>query len=113
MSVMSLEQLHQKMLAAARANPPSDRVPYAFEKRIMARLAQAPKVDMWALWSHALWRAAAPCVAIALMLGAISYYHASTTTTDGGKNGIVAGGDNAETLSQHFETTMLAAVNEP
>ena len=36
---MNLAELERKLIAAARANPPSDRVPYAFEKRIMARLA--------------------------------------------------------------------------
>ena len=31
---MNLEPLQKKLLAAARAHPPSDRVPYAFEQRI-------------------------------------------------------------------------------
>ena len=39
---MNLAELERKLIAAARANPPSDRVPYAFEKRIMARLAARP-----------------------------------------------------------------------
>ena len=39
---MNLEQLQKKLLAAARANPPADRVPYAFEKRILAQLAAQP-----------------------------------------------------------------------
>ena len=29
---MNLAELERKLIAAARANPPSDRVPYAFEK---------------------------------------------------------------------------------
>ena len=63
---MNIDELRNKLVAAARALPPSDAVPYAFEKRIMAALrAQAP-VDVWALWSRLLWRAAAPCVAIML-----------------------------------------------
>ena len=57
---MNLAELERKLIAAARANPPSDRVPYAFEKRIMARLAARPVADGWALWARALWRAAAP-----------------------------------------------------
>ena len=53
---MNLAELERKLIAAARANPPSDRVPYAFEKRIMARLAAWPVADSWALWARALWR---------------------------------------------------------
>ena len=36
---MNIAELQKKLLAAARANPPGDRVPYAFEKRVMALLA--------------------------------------------------------------------------
>ena len=65
---MNLAELERKLIAAARANPPSDRVPYAFEKRILARLAARPTLDRWELWGRALWRAAAPCIAIMLLL---------------------------------------------
>jgi hypothetical protein len=61
---MDFEQLRQKLITAARARQPSDVVPYAFEKRIMARLTHRALVDPWAAWGSALWRAAAPCVAI-------------------------------------------------
>src|ERR1039458_1755153 len=47
---MNVTQLERKLIAAARANPPTDRVPYAFEKRIIAHLAAQPVVDAWALW---------------------------------------------------------------
>ena len=43
-------------------------------KRIMARLAARPLADDWELWGRALWRAAAPCVAIMLLLGAWSFF---------------------------------------
>ena len=96
---MNLAQLERKLIAAARANPPSDGVPYAFEKRIMARLAVRPVVDDWSLWARALWRAAAPCVAIMLLLGAWSLFvpHTSNSPTD---------------LSQELEKTLLAAVDQ-
>ncbi len=71
---MNLAELERKLIAAARANPPSDRVPYAFEKRILARLPARPLADGWELWGRALWRAAAPCVAIMLLLGAWSFF---------------------------------------
>ena len=71
---MKIPELQSKILVAARALPPSDRVPYAFEKRIMAHLAAVPKPDGWSLWGYALWRAAAPCVAVMLLLGAWTFY---------------------------------------
>ena len=96
---MNLAELERKLIAAARANPPGDRVPYAFEKRIMARLAARPAVDHWALWGRALWRAAAPCVAVMLLLGAWSFFAPQTSTS-------------ATDLSQQLEQTLLAAVDQ-
>ena len=65
---MNLEQLRRNLLAAARAHRPSEHVPYGFEHRIMARLKPRPSLDLWAFWAQALWRAAAPCVALMLLL---------------------------------------------
>ena len=96
---MNLAELERKLIAAARANPPSDRVPYAFEKRIMASLAARPIADDWALWARALWRAAAPCVAIMLLLGAWSLFHPQASPP-------------ASDLSQDLENTLLAAVDQ-
>jgi hypothetical protein len=67
---MNMAELQKILLAAARANPPSDNVPYAFEERIMAQLAAKPAFDILATWNRTLWRAAAPCVAVTLLLGA-------------------------------------------
>ena len=64
---MNLAELQTKLLAAARRNTPDDQVPYAFEKRIMARLAALPQPCEWLAWSRALWFGAAACVAIALL----------------------------------------------
>ena len=96
---MNRADLEQKLVAAARANPPSDRVPYAFEKRIMARLAARPVMDDCALWARALWRAAAPCAAIMLLLGAWSFYAPPSNAPVGD-------------LSQQLEQTLLAAVDQ-
>ena len=74
-------------------------MPYAFEKRIMARLAARPVVDDWALWARALWRAAAPCVAIMLLLGAWSFFTPQSSAP-------------ASDLSQELEKTLLAAVDQ-
>jgi hypothetical protein len=96
---MNLAELERKLIAAARANPQSERVPYAFEKRIMASLAARPIADDWALWARALWRAAAPCVAIMLLLGAWSFFDPQGSTPAGD-------------LSQELENTLLAAVDQ-
>jgi len=96
---MKLVELERKLIATARANPPSERVPYAFEKRIMACLAARPIPDRWAMWGRALWRAAAPCVAIMLALGAWSLFTARSTPPPGD-------------LSQQLEQTLLAAVDQ-
>jgi hypothetical protein len=95
---MNLADLERKLIAAARAHPPSDRVPYAFEKRILARLAAQPRADGWQLWAGALWRAAAPCVAIMLLLLAWSLF--------------TPGSAPANDLSQDLEQTLLAAVDQ-
>ena len=67
---MNIGELQKKLLASARANPPSDDVPYAFEKRLMAQLSSKPAADILATWNRTLWQAAAPCVAVMLLLGA-------------------------------------------
>jgi len=97
---MKLAELERKLIAAAKANPPSDHVPYAFEKRIMAQLLQArPLRDHWGQWAGALWRATVPCVAIMLLLSAWSFL-------------APLGAPSATDLSQEFENTVLAAVDQ-
>jgi hypothetical protein len=64
---MNLDKLHSNLIAAARkAPPPSDAVPYAFEKRIVARLASLPCNEGESLWNRMLWRAAVPSILIML-----------------------------------------------
>ncbi|MCX7871801.1 MAG: hypothetical protein N2487_00790 [Verrucomicrobiae bacterium] len=64
---MNTDILLKKLMAAARKNKPSDNTPYAFEKRIMARIAELPVYDSITLWSNLLWRAAGPCIIIMIM----------------------------------------------
>ena len=96
---MNLDKLHEKLILAARANPPSERVPYAFEQRVLAHLKTQPVLDTAALWARALWRATAPCIAIAVVLGAWT---------------LLAPRHNAPVgdLSQEFENTLLAAADQ-
>lgn len=95
---MNLTELQRKLLAAARSNPPSDTVPYAFHTRVMAQLRSRPIPDGWALWASALWRASVPCVAVMVILTAWTFFASPKP----------AAGD----LSQDFESTVLAAANQ-
>jgi hypothetical protein len=70
---MNLETLCQKLIATARANPPSEATPYAFEQRIMARLSERPAEDAWLRWGRGLWRAAGACAAIAVLFAGLSF----------------------------------------
>jgi peptidoglycan/LPS O-acetylase OafA/YrhL len=93
---MDLIDLQRKLMAAARANPPSDGVPYAFEKRISALLAGKAAFDPWTGWARGLSRAAALCVLVVLFVAAWSVFLPTS---------------NQETLSQDVETTLFAAVD--
>ena len=66
---MNPNDLQSKLIRAARRVPPQDHVPYAFEKRIMARLAALQPVNPWALWARPMWRAALSCVALTALCG--------------------------------------------
>lgn len=99
---MKSEELQRKLLSAARAHPPGEEVPYAFEKRITALLRAHPAPDSVTLWARALWRAVVPCVAVALLLSAWAFLANSTETTAGV----------SEDLSQHIEQTLLAAADQ-
>ena len=92
---MNLDALQKKLLAAARAHPPGEQVPYAFEKRIMARLTSAAPVDAWTLWGHALWQAAASCLAIMLLSSAWTLWSTWSSRS-------------APDFSQDFETAVFA-----
>ena len=96
---MNLAELQRKLIAAARANVPGDHVPYAFEKRVTALLASrvAPQNLDW--WVRGLWRAAVSCAAVAVLCGAWSLLTPRITT-------------NSTDLSQDFENTLLASVDQ-
>ncbi|HLH52019.1 MAG TPA: hypothetical protein VKY92_00160 [Verrucomicrobiae bacterium] len=95
---MNLEELQRKLVSAARAAAPGDQVPYAFERRIVQQIKNLRAVDSVSLWAQGLWRAAAPCVGLALIAIALSLL-------SGPK--IPAGPD----MSQEFENTVFAAAN--
>jgi hypothetical protein len=92
---MNLDKLQDKLVAVARQNPPGEQVPYAFEKRIMSRLASVTPHNAWALWAGPLWRAALSCVAITAVCGV----WAITTSRQA---------DSQESFSQAFEAAVYA-----
>lgn len=70
---MNLDPLHRRLIEEARKHAPANDVPYAFEKRVMARLAGTPCSDEWAQWIRALWSGAAVCAAVAIAAGVWSF----------------------------------------
>ena len=97
---MNLVELEKKLIAAARLQAPDERVPYAFEKRITVLIAARGVPDKWVFWARGLWRAAASCVAVAVVLGAVSLFTPATP-------------DSSKDLSQDFENTLLASADLP
>ena len=96
---MNLAELQRKLIAAARANVPGDHVPYAFEKRVTALLASRVAPQNLDGWVRGLWRVAVSCAAIAVLCGAWSLFTPRITT-------------NSTDLSQDFENTLLASVDQ-
>jgi hypothetical protein len=94
---MNIVGLQKRLIAAARMEVLDDRVPYTFEKRVTALLASRVAPDNMALWVRGLWRAAVSCVAISLLLGAWAFFNPTPATND---------------LSQNFESTLLASVDQ-
>lgn len=97
---MNLGELQNKLIAAARMQTPDEHVPYAFEKRISALIAARAVPDLWAAWTRGLWQAAVSCVIVAVVCGAISLLAPSASP------------DNSLDLSQDFENTLLASVDQ-
>lgn len=95
---MNVTELERKLIAAARANVPHDRVPYAFEKRIIALIPGMAPTDNVALWVRGLWQAAASCVVVAVLCGAWAFFNPA--------------GNSGEDLSQNLATTLLASVDQ-
>lgn len=112
---MNLDRLQKTLLAAAKASPPADRVPLAFEKRVLANLTAKPEVDLATLWSRALWRATVPCLALALVLTGLALF---PTKTKNGSNPIAVTSATTATnapavdLPTVFEQTLLASSDQ-
>ena len=95
---MNLAELQRKLTAAARLQPADDSVPYAFEKRIMAHIAERAAATRRDFWARGLWRAAVSCVVLAIICAAASFFAPDVT-------------DSGNDLSQDLENTLLASVD--
>jgi hypothetical protein len=98
---MNLNLLQNRLLRAARQDPPSEAAPYAFEKRIMSRLGARQPESAWAWWGASLWRGAAACMAITLLCGVWSYTSQRRPA------------EAASDFSQDLEATVFASMNQP
>ena len=78
-----IDTILDEMLAKTREMPADDRVPYAFEKRIMAHIKEAPETsaNLWELWGHSLWRAVVPCLAVMVLVAVWMKVPGETTGT--------------------------------
>jgi hypothetical protein len=79
---MNLDKLQTKLLAAAKEAPARDTVPYAFEKRIMARLRAIPRPDPVSWWNRMLWRASVPCILVMLSVSLWALLAPDSTAAD-------------------------------
>lgn len=96
---MNLAELQKKLTAAARLQPPDERVPYAFEKRVTALIRARTAVRAVDFWARGLWRATLPCLALMILCGAWVFYSPVTNAAS------------TADLSQSFENTLLASVD--
>ena len=96
---MNVVDLEKKLIQAAKQDRPSDKVPYAFEKRIMAVIRPLPTPDSWSLWAGALWRGAVPCLGLMLLLSVWSFVPGVNPTP-------------SNNLSQEMDNTVLAAIDQ-
>jgi len=101
---MNWDALHQKLVLAARQSPPDDRVPYTFEKRVMAgilaRNLGAGEKDDWSAINRALWWAAATCSAVAIAMSVWTF------SPDRGPNASAA-----PDFTDDLELTILASLD--
>lgn len=98
---MNINLLHEKLMRVARSNGSSDQVPYAFGKRILARIRSERVIDSVTLWARALWRGAIPCVAVMVLLSAWAIQAPEPSTASAA----------VDDLGLELETTLMASVS--
>ena len=99
---MKLSEFEAKLLRAARQAQPGAHVPYAFEKRIMARLAARRPESPWVWWSVSLWRGAAACAIVTVLCATWSCLTPKPPATPP-----------VADLSQEFQSAVFASMTQP
>jgi hypothetical protein len=112
-----IDTILDEMLAKTREMPADDRVPYAFEKRIMAHIKEAPETsaNLWELWGHSLWRAVVPCLAVMVLVAVWMKAPNENNETSGTKAGAstVATIDSPEKKEDLESIVMFAIEPQP
>ena len=101
---MNSEELRKKLVQSARHVPVSDAVPLAFEQRVMAQIRAVPAQDPLAMLGRLLWGAAAPCVALALLVVGLATF--PNTSSDAGTDVSISAATTVD-----LESTMLAQLD--
>ena len=107
-----IDKILDEMLAKTREIPADDRVPYAFEKRIMAHIKEAPAAatNLWELWGHSLWRAVVPCLAVMVLVAVWMKAPGETTETSGPKAGAPTVATNDSPAKEDLENIVMFAI---
>ena len=96
---MNIAKLQDKLLTAARSIPEDDRVPYAFEQRIMAHIRRPAVADRWTIWARWMWQTAVPCLGLTAVLCVLGLTSEGKRTQD-------------SALSDQFETAVYAVLDD-
>ena len=105
-----IEDILAKMLAES-GEVSDDRVPYAFEKRVMAHIKETPQVPLntWAQWSQGLWRAVIPCFAVMILVAVwINSSSTDNQPTEPSPSELIAQSTSTE---DELETVVMLAID--
>ncbi|MDB6052954.1 MAG: hypothetical protein JWN25_477 [Verrucomicrobiales bacterium] len=70
---MDIEKVRIGLLKAERSRVPSQDVPYAFEKRVMAHIASCPALESITDYMSVLWKAAGSCACVMVLAFVVSF----------------------------------------
>ncbi len=113
-SMRESDDILRKMLTETREIK-LDKVPYAFEKRIMSHIQETPQTDLnlWKLWSRALFKAAIPCFSLMILAAIWASSQHPTPQTERASEVKNTTTIQAETENSDLETIVMIAVDPP
>tara|TARA_B100000959_G_scaffold273044_1_gene323085 strand:- start:187 stop:537 length:351 start_codon:yes stop_codon:yes gene_type:complete len=108
------EDILRKMLTETREIK-LDNVPYAFEKRVMSHIQEAPQktLNLWELWGQALWRTAIPCFSLMIFVVIWTSSQSATPETEFASEAIAPLTAQAETVDSDLEAIVMLAIDSP